>query len=178
MKLARFFLAITLVIALLVAVSAQSPVTRGQRLPGSGAVVPANAQALSALQNDLATAIQSMEAALPIYDGYRVKSIHAAHRALAIVDHSINRNATTRPASKATDTVKSHQAHSKYNQQQIAQSQQDMEQGLAALNQAQKDLQAAAGSNPNKHAYQVQKLIAKAIQDATTAIGLHATTRP
>ena len=146
---------------------------RGQHRNPTTQGTPANPQALAALQTDLTTAIQAMETALPIYDGNRVRSIHAAHRALALVDKAIKLNATARPASKAKDHIPSGTAHGKYNAQAIAQSQTNMRQGLGSLTSAQKDLQTAAGSTPNKHAFEVQKLLSKAISEANTAIGLH-----
>lgn len=176
MKLNRILLGTAVVAALTSGAVAQVRGT-GQHRPRahSGTVVrPANSQALAALQSDLAAAIQSMEAALPIYDGYRVKSIHATHRALGIVDKALVTNAAARQASKAKDHIPSGNARGRYNSEQISQSQSNMRQGLAALMTAEKDLQAAAGSNPNKQALEVQKLIAKAVQDANTAVNIHA----
>jgi hypothetical protein len=172
MKVNRYFVALFLVAAACGAFAQTTPVThpKGQHhSPG----MAANPQALAALQTDLAAAIQSMETALPIYDGNRVRSIHAAHRALAIVDKAINVGATARPASTAKDHVPSSSAKGKYSNESIAQSQTNMRQGLGSLGSAQKDLQAAAGSTPNKHALEVQKLLNKAVSEATTAIGLH-----
>ena len=178
MKFNRVCLAIALAALLAVGAGAQGVRGTGQRrntLPNTGGTsVPANPASLSALQSDLTSAIQAMEAALPIYDGYRVKSIHAAHRALGIVDRAITKGAAARPASKARDHVPSSGAHNRYSSQQIAQSQANMRQGLTALSQAMKDLQSAAGSNPNKHAVEVRNLLTKAIQDANTAISIHA----
>ncbi|HLK17261.1 MAG TPA: hypothetical protein VKT78_20825 [Fimbriimonadaceae bacterium] len=151
----------------------RNPNRNAPRHPVGPAGVAPNPQSLSALQNDLSTAIQYMEAALPIYDGNRIKSIHAAHRALALVDKAINANAAPRNMSKAKDHIPSGSAKGRYNNESIAQSQTNMRQGLSFLTAAQKDLQGAAGSNPNKQAFEVQKLIGKAVTEANTAINLH-----
>ena len=125
MKLNRIFVALMLVIA---CAGAQAQVNHGGQRKGqhrnpTAPVIAPNPQSLSALQNDLSTAIQYMEAALPIYDGNRVKAIHAAHRALAIVDKAINANAGPRNMSKAKDHVASGSAKGKYNNESISQSQ-------------------------------------------------------
>lgn len=173
MKLNRIFVALLFVAAVASGSLAQTVRQAGQHRAPIGTMTPANPRALAALQTDLTAAIRAMETALPIYDGNRVRSIHAAHRALVLVDKAINRNATARPASKAKDHVASGTARSQYNNESMAQSQMNMRQGLGSLASAQKDLQAAAGSTPNKHAFEVQKLLNKAVSEANTAIGLH-----
>jgi hypothetical protein len=175
MKFNRFLVAILFIVAIAACASAQTNgiIQKGRRHNPTTTGTPANPQALAALQGDLAAAIQAMEAALPIYDGNRVRSIHAAHHALAVVDKSINLNAAARPASKAKDHIASGTAHSHYKNESITQSQTNMRNGLASLTTAQRDLQAAAGSTPNKHALEVQKLLTKAVAEANTAISLH-----
>ncbi len=131
-----------------------------------------NPQALAALQTDLTSAINSMTGALPIYDGFRVKSIHAAHRALVIVDRAIaGTQAMVRPKPTVRDHVPSNRAHAKYTQQQIAASQTAMQQGLAALTQAQADLNAAASGG--KKAMAVSQDLQRAVADANTALNIH-----
>lgn len=129
----------------------------------------ANPQALATIQSSLAAAIQSMTSALPIYDGYRVKSIHAAHKALMIVDRMISgANVQVRPKPTVHDHVKSTKAHSRYSQQQIASSQAAMQQGLADLQQA-----LSGPAITGKQASKAAALVQTAITDATTAIQIH-----
>lgn len=137
--------------------------------------VPANPQALSALQQDLITAIDAMKSALPIYDGNRVRAINQSHQTLLIVDKAISGvNALKRVKPSATDHVPSSSAHSRYSTQQIETSQANMKRGYAALQQAWKDMQAAAGSNPNRQAINASKHLQIAQSEASTAIALHA----
>jgi hypothetical protein len=133
-----------------------------------------NPQALAALQTDLQNAITSMTSALPIYDGNRVRSIHAAHRALILVDKAISGNrALVRPKPTVRDHIASGKAKGKFSAQQIAASQAAMQQGLAALTQAQADLTVAAGTNPGKRAYEVNNHLKTAVAEANAAINLH-----
>ena len=142
-------------------------------------VAPNNGAALTALQNDLQGAITQMEAALPIYDGYRVKSIHAAHEALGIVDKVISgAGASARPMSTAKDHIPSGTAKHKYTPQQLASSQADMQQGLNSLQGAAGAFQTAMqGQSSTKRSQRLSSLIQKAITDATTALNIHARTR-
>ena len=160
-------------LALLITASlAASAAAQHGRIHITGA--PANPQALAALQQDLINAIETMKSALPIYDGNRVRSIHQAHEALVIVDRAIaGANAVVRAKPTASDTIASKTAHTKYTPQQIAASQATMRKGYAALQQAYKDLQVAAGSNPNQKAINVNKHLQTAGTEATKAIALH-----
>jgi hypothetical protein len=172
MKLFRPALALMIVIS--VAGSASAQIGVWHRRGVTTAAVPANPQALNALQQDLITAIESMKAALPIYDGNRVHSIHSAHEALVVVDHAIaGANAPARQAPKIKSEGAYGTAKSTYSQQQIAVSQANMEKGYAALQQAWKDLQVAAGSNPNQKAVKVSNLLQTAGSEAKKAISLH-----
>ena len=49
-----------------------------------------------------------------------------------------------------------------------------MQQGLIALQQAYKDLEATVGSTPNQQGIKVGELIQKAEQEAQAALALHA----
>ena len=49
-----------------------------------------------------------------------------------------------------------------------------MKKGYAALQQAWKDMQAAAGSNPNRQAINASKHLQTAQTEANTAINIHA----
>jgi hypothetical protein len=171
MKLNRIFFAMLLALSVTALATAQAPAKQHRR---PGVVAASNSQALASLQKDLIAAIQSMSQALPIYDGNRVRSIHAAHRALVVVDHAIlGANATQRQKPTVHDNVQFKQAHTKYTSQQIAQSQANMEQGLAALNQAMKDFQAAVGSTPNKAGTKVAGHLQTSMSEANKAISMH-----
>ena len=136
--------------------------------------IPANAQALPALQGDLEVAIESMKAALPIYDGYRVRSINQAHETLVLVDRAISgANAARRIKPSVTDHVGSANAHSKYTPQQIQASQTNMRKAADALAQAWKDLQSAAGSNPNQLAVKAANHLKLSQTDCGKAISIH-----
>ena len=175
MKLIRNIVAVLLVAAVASSALAQTtPVTTPKARKGNQATTgaPANPEALAALQSDLVAAVQAMEAALPIYKGNRVNSIHAAQQALKIVDKAINKNAPARAASKATDQA-APGTKGKNNSQAIKQSQTNMRQGLASLTTAQKDLQTAAGAATKKQAVQVRNLLTKAMSAANAAIGPH-----
>jgi hypothetical protein len=170
MKLARLTLALLTAVALAAAAPAQTYYHGRQR----NAVVPPNAQSLAALQQDLINAIEAMKTALPIYDGNRVRSIHAAHAALVIVDREINGpKGATRALPVVNDGVKSASAKSQYNGEQISASQTNMQKGLAALQQAMKDLVGATGSNPNQKGIRVSNHLKIATAEATKAISLH-----
>ena len=135
---------------------------------------PTNQTGLNAIQSDLISAIGSMKSALPIYDGNRVRAIHAAHNALVLVDHAIaGARAAKRPSPTVTDHVKFANAKSKYNQQQIAASQTSMEEGLNYLKLAYRDLEATVGSTPNKQGIKAGELIQKSEREAATALALH-----
>ena len=165
----------TLALMIVVAVASMAQAQTGVRGTGRTVAVPPNPQALAALQTDLVNAIESMKSALPIYDGNRVHSIRAAHEALIIVDHAISgANAMKRQVPNVKDQVSSGQAHTQYTAQQIAASQASMRKGYAALQQAYKDLQAAAGSNPNAKALKVNAHLQTAGTEATKAIAIHA----
>ncbi len=168
MKLARFALAMAAGLA--VAAMASAQYVQGGRTYGP--VV--TSKALLALQRDLITAIQDMKAGLPIYDGDRVRSLHAAHAALVIVDSAISGNKIKRPALNVKDDQPSGRAHEKYAKEQIAQSQVQMRQGYAALQQAWNDLEAAVGSTPNQKGKRVAIQLQNAGAEAQKAIALHA----
>jgi len=175
MKLIRNIVALLLVAAMASSALAQTtPVTTPKAPTGNQATAgaPANPEALTALQSDLVAAVQSMEAALGIYKGNRVKSIRAAQQALKIVDKAINKTAPPRAASKATDEAVPG-AKGKNNSQAIKQSQTNMRQGLASLTSAQKDLQTAAGAISKKQTAQVRNLLTKAMSAANAAIAMH-----
>ena len=156
-------------------VAASATAQGGYRHRMTAPAVPANPQALSALQQDLITAIEEMKSALPIYDGNRVRAINQAHLTLLIVDKAIaGVNAMKRVKPSVTDHVPSGTAHSKYTAQEIQASQTSMRKGYAALQQAWKDMQTAAGSNPNKQAINASKHLQTSQSEANTAIGLHA----
>jgi len=130
---------------------------------------------LSALQTDLISAITAMKAALPIYDGNRVRSIHAAHNALVIVDHALlGAKASFRAKPMVNDNVRFKTAHSRYSSDQIAASQSQMQSGLSYLQSAWKDLQNAVGANPNTSGLKVGDDLQTAAAEATAAIALHA----
>jgi hypothetical protein len=133
-------------------------------------------QALSVLQVDLQSAIQSMSGALPIYDGNRVRAIQAAHRALLIVDKASNPRATVRPAPRVKDSLRSGQAHHRYSTAQISQSQTSMQRGLTSLQEATTALQIAIGNTPNPQGLKVAQEIQTAIEEAQNAIQMHAGT--
>ena len=172
MKSLRPALAFLLIASVAASASAQGGNRRRIVTPPA---VPANPQALSALQQDLITAIDSMKSALPIYDGNRVRAIHQAHQTLQIVDKAISGvNALKRAMPAVTDHVPSGTAHAKYNSQEIQTSQASMRKGLAALQQAWKDMQSAAGSNPNRQAINASKHLQTSQSEASTAIALHA----
>jgi hypothetical protein len=167
MKLARPLLGLTVVIALVFGPGSAMAQRRG-------VINPPNPQALSALQTDLVNAIDSMKSALPIYDGNRVRSIRAAHAALVIVDRAISGAQTkARPMPTVNDAVGSKGAKGKYTQAQISASQTNMTNGLASLQTAWKDMQVAAGSNPNQRAKNAANHLQVAITEAKTAISLH-----
>jgi len=172
MRMFRAVFAI-LPLALIVAIgSAQGPARPGRQIPKLAS--PAVVKALNALQQDLVDAIASMKTALPIYDGNRVRSIRAAHTALVLVDRAIyGTKAVARENPNVNDQVSSGKAKGKYTAQQIAESQTNMRQGLTFLQSAWTDLQAAVGSTPNKQGVLVSGHLQKAINEATTAIGLH-----
>ena len=131
--------------------------------------------ALTALQGDLISAITSMKAALPIYDGNRVRAIHATHNALVLVDHAmLGPKASARVRPTVSDNVKFKQAHAKYSADQIAASQANMQNGLGYLQAAWKDLQTAVGSNPNNAGLRVGDDLQKAVAEANAALALHA----
>jgi len=172
MKYIRTALALMIVAAFAGTATAQTNIRHGHNYM-TGA--PANRQALAALQQDLINAIETMKSALPIYDGNRARSIHQAHEALVIVDRAIaGANAVVRPKPTATDNIASKTAHTKYTQQQIVASQATMRKGYAVLQQAYKDLQVAAGANPNQKAVNVNTHLQTAGSEATKAIALHA----
>jgi len=159
MKLNRFLLAFVLGAAAIAAAGAQQP---------KEPIASANPQALAKLQRDLQSAVNSMDAALPIYQGKRELALRAANKALAVVDKAIN--------GKSDPKVKLAKDHSKpsvgvkYTQQQITESQSNMQAGLASLNQALKDLQAPVGSETNKSGHMVSAHIKTAIRDAGKAL--------
>ena len=134
-----------------------------------------NANAVRALQSDLVSAIGSMDQALPIYDGFRARSMGHARRALMIVDNVISGGRSfNRPAISERDTIASKEAHSKYSVSQIAQSQTLMRSGLRYLNASLNDLRLATNGVLGKKGERCQAAIQTAIGDANTAIGLHA----
>jgi hypothetical protein len=167
----KSFFALVLLCALSLGANAQG-VSAGRHpsRPGTTNAI----QALSVLQVDLQSAIQSMTAALPIYDGNRVRAIEAAHRALLIVDKAASKRATVRPAPRVKDSMASGRAHSRYSAAQIGQSQTSMQHGLASLDEATKALQIAVGSTPNPQGVKVSEEIQTAIDEATAAIAIHA----
>ncbi len=171
MKLNRILIGVLVIASLGASAGAQQTTVRQRQ---HTTMTAANPQALAALQKDLIAAIQAMTSALPIYDGNRVHSIHAAHQALMIVDRAISgKNAVVRTKPQVNDKVGSKGAHAKYTAQQISQSQGNMQTGLNALNQAVKDLQTAAGSAPNKQATNVSTHLNTAISECNKAIALH-----
>ncbi|MDR3692190.1 MAG: hypothetical protein P4L46_22605 [Fimbriimonas sp.] len=175
MKLIRSLMLVSLVATIVGTAGAQSSIRRGHAHNSVTTSNPAVTQAISSLQQDLIAAVAAMKAALPIYEGNRVRSIHAAHASLVIVDHVMyGKNAAVRPKPSVTDHVAAKHAKSKYTAQQIEASQESMKQGLAALQAAVKDLQVAEGNTPNRQGAIVSNHLQKAIQDATTAISLHA----
>jgi hypothetical protein len=169
MKTLRTFLVAILVSTALMA-SAQGHRSR---------TVPNNGAALNALQSQLATAVQQMEAALPIYDGYRVKSVHAAHEALVIVDKVISgAHAAVRPPSTARDMVSSGAAKSKYTAERISASQTHMQNGLNSLEAAANAFQSAmTGQASTKRSEKLAALLQRAITNARTSLDLHQRTR-
>jgi len=172
MKQLRPFLALLIAASLAAMTQAQTIIVRGGHRHQTSPVV---GQALSALQQDLILAISDMKAALPIYDGNRVRSIHAAHQTLLIVDRAISgAKAPARQRPDVNDKVGSAHAKEKYSVQQLFTSQTTMRQGLKALQQAWKDMQVAEGSTPNKQGLKASADLQKAITEANTAIGLHA----
>jgi hypothetical protein len=167
MKILRLTLALLVVASIAAAAPAQ--VIRGGRR--NGPAVPPNPQALVALQSDLIKAIESMKTALPIYDGNRVRSIHAAHAALVIVDREINGpSGATRPV----PSVKDGEKRSKYTPSEVTGSQTNMRNALSLLKQGTVDLTGATGSNPNQKGAKVRAHLQVAISEATIAIQLHA----
>jgi len=172
MKIIRLMLALMIVAAFAAPAPAQNVVRRGRP---NIAAVPPNPRSLVALQQDLINAIESMKAALPIYDGDRVRAIHAAHAALVIVDREINGpNGATRTVPTVKDSVKSGSAHTQYSAQQISDSQASMRKGLSTLQQSMSDLKGATGSNPNQKGVRVSNHIRLAIAEASKAISIHA----
>jgi hypothetical protein len=168
MKILRLMLALLVVASFAATAPAQVIIHRGRR---NVPAVPPNPQGLVALQQDLIKAIESMKSALPIYDGNRVRSIHAAHAALVIVDREINGpTGATRPV----PTVKDGEKRSKYTPSEVTGSQTNMRNALALLQQGTKDLSAATGSNPNQKGAKVRAHLQVAISEATIAIQLHA----
>jgi len=167
MKILRLTLAMLVVASFIAAAPAQVVIRGGRRVPA----VPPNPQSLMALQQDLINAIESMKTALPIYDGNRVRSIHAAHAALVIVDREIN---GPKAATRTLPTVKDGGKRSDYTSGQITGSQTNMRNGYAGLQQALKDLVGAMGSNPNQKGLRVKAHIQTASAEATNAIQLHA----
>lgn len=166
MKTLRRTLA-ALVVASFIAAAPAQVVVRGRRVPA----VPPNPQSLVALQHDLVSAIDTMKAALPIYDGNRKRAIHAAHAALVIVDREINGpTGATRPL----PTVNDNEKHTKFTPSEITGSQTNMRNGYAALQQALKDLVGATGSNPNQKGARVKAHLLTASSEAATAIQRHA----
>ena len=171
MKLLRPTLALMIVTSIAAGVSAQGVNHRIRQRTG---FVPPNPQALVALQTDLNNAIDAMKLGLPIYDGFRVRSIHATHSALVLADTAINgAKAFHRVLPNVKDHISSGTAHSKFTPQQIAASQANMRKGYAFLQQATKDLEAAAGSKPNSKAIRAAADIKVASSEATMAISLH-----
>ena len=171
MKLLRPTLALMIVISVTASATAQIGVWR--KRGNTTVTVPANPQALSALQQDLINAIEAMKSALPIYDGNRIHSIREAHAALLIVDRAIaGANTQARPALKLKDEAASATAKTTYSAQQISASQANMQKGYSALEQAWKDLVIAAGSSPNQKAYSVAKHVETAGSEASKAISL------
>jgi len=172
MKSLRLALASFIVLSAVAVASAQT--NYRHRLTG-GPAVPANPQALAALQLDLINAIEQMKVALPIYDGNRMRAIRQTHAALIIVDQAIaGANAVVRAKPTATDTVASGSVKTKYTKDQISSSQASMRKAYATLQQAYKDLQAAAGSNPNQKAVKVNAHLQSAGSEATKAIAIYA----
>ena len=165
----------TLAILVIGIVAATATAQGNYRHRTTAPTIPANGQALSALQQDLVTAIEAMKSALPIYDGNRVRAINQAHQTLLIVDKALSGvNAVKRIKPTVTDHVASSSAHTKYTAKQIEASQASMKKGYAALQQAWKDMQAAAGSNPNRQAINASKHLQTAQTEANTAINIHA----
>lgn len=162
MKISRILLAF-LAVASLVGIAGAQP------SQGKEALSAASPQALAKLQADLQAAVKSLDAALPIYGGDREHSLRAAEKALAAVDKAIN--------GKNDPKVKLAKDHSKasvgvkYSQQQITESQTNMQAGLNSLNLALKDLEAAVGSESNKSGHMVSTHIKTAIMDASKALG-------
>lgn len=147
---------------------AQNPMPRkGHRQTG----MPVNSQAATTAEQSLSQAISLMTAALPIYDGYRVKSIHQAHQALVILEKATAPGRTPRQKPQVKDHVPSKHAHAKYTADQIAASQNQMNQGLQAL-QAASNALASAGSN--KRTMNAAAKVQTAISDAATALSIHA----
>ena len=153
-------------VALGVSASAQIPVPLN-----SGGVSP---QGLAAVQQDLVVAIKSMESALPIYKGDRVKSIRLASRALLMVDRGLyGAKAKVRPVTTARDHVAAESAKTRYTPNQIAASQTAMNEGLTALAAAEEDFQKSVNNNPGKKGVALLKLIDDSAAEAKTAIAIH-----
>jgi hypothetical protein len=168
MKILRLALALLIVATFAAAAPAQVIVRRGRQV---SAAVPPNPQSLAALQQDLINAIEAMKSGLPIYNGNRVRSIHAAHAALVIVDREIN---GPNGATRQVPSVKDGEKRSKYTASEVTGSQTNMRNGYAALQQALIDLSGATGSNPNQKGAKVRAHILNASAEAKTAIQLHA----
>jgi hypothetical protein len=133
-----------------------------------------NQRGIAGVQEDLIAAIKSMESALPIYDGDRVKSIRFAHRGLAMIDRALyGAKASLRPQSKARDQVSSKSAHSQYSSAQIQASQTAMEQGYQALSAAYDALRTAVNNNPGKKGVELANLIEQSGSEAKTAMAIH-----
>jgi hypothetical protein len=159
MKLSRFLFVFVIAAALVASAAGQET---------KEPLASANKEALGKLQQDLQSAVKSLDAALPIYKGDRELALRAANKALAAVDKAINGKSD--PKSKLAHDHSKASVGVKYTQQQITESQTNMQAGLNSLNLALKDLEAAVGPDTNKSGHMVSNHIKTAIKDASKAL--------
>jgi hypothetical protein len=133
----------------------------------------ANRTGLFLVQQDLMKAIEAMKVALPIYDGYRVKSVGTAHRGLVYLNHALmGARAPEVRKPEIFDTTRSKAAHVRYSKTQIALSQSQMQAGSQYLSKAATDLQNAVNGNYGPYGVKLRDFIQKSLTDSNTAIAL------
>lgn len=167
MKISNIAIVIIAVASIATSVSAHA----AQRSRTGRTVV---AKTPGAVPSELVSAIESMEAALPVYNGHRTRAIRFAHSALEAAELAFTGSkAPVSPLPNVNDTVPSTQADSVYSMEQISQSLSNMRAGLFDLESALNMLRSIVGNKPNKQAALAEHDIQEAIKSANAAIRLH-----
>ncbi len=131
----------------------------------------ADHQALVRLQKDMDSALTHLEDCLPIFAGHRELAIRALYKALVNVDKALNGKDSPKRKEPQAHDLQGPKVGVKYTEKQVMESQSQLQQGLQALQQSQKDLDAAVGHHTDVVGNMVRVHLKTAVKETDKALG-------